>query len=227
MKRKVFYTELAYVFGIIFLAFSTALMELADFGISMVVAPAYLLHLKISEVLPFFSFGMAEYTLQALILIVMIVILRKFKLSYLFSFVTAVLYGLALDSSIALVAFLPAGHITVRIIIYICGMLICSFSIALFFHTYISPEAYELFVKEVSSKFGIGISKFKTAYDCVSFVIGVIMSFSFFGLWCFKGINVGTLICALINGFLIGKSSLFLEKHFDFKDGLKWRKYFE
>ena len=45
MKRQiVFYTELAYVLGILALALGTALMERADFGVSMVVAPAYLLH---------------------------------------------------------------------------------------------------------------------------------------------------------------------------------------
>ena len=45
MKRT-FYTEGAYVIGIISLAFGTALMEKADFGMSMVVAPAYLIYLK-------------------------------------------------------------------------------------------------------------------------------------------------------------------------------------
>ena len=43
--KRVFYTELAYAIGITVLALGTALMERADFGMSMVVAPAYLLHL--------------------------------------------------------------------------------------------------------------------------------------------------------------------------------------
>lgn len=38
--KRVFYTELAYAIGIIVLALGTALMERADFGMSMVVAPA-------------------------------------------------------------------------------------------------------------------------------------------------------------------------------------------
>ena len=71
MKKKVFYTVMAYALGIVILALGTALMEKANFGMSMVVAPAYLLHLKISQTLPFFSFGMAEYTLQAAILLLL------------------------------------------------------------------------------------------------------------------------------------------------------------
>lgn len=41
MKRT-FSTGLAYVFGIVFIAWGVVLMEKADFGVSMVVAPAYL-----------------------------------------------------------------------------------------------------------------------------------------------------------------------------------------
>ena len=62
MKKSVFYTELSYVFGMLILALGFAMMTYADFGLSMVVAPAYLLHLKVSQYLPFFSFGTAEYT---------------------------------------------------------------------------------------------------------------------------------------------------------------------
>ncbi len=49
MKEKVFYTELSYALGLIIMAFAAAFTEKADFGMSMVVAPAYILHLKVSE----------------------------------------------------------------------------------------------------------------------------------------------------------------------------------
>lgn len=115
MNQKTFYTEIAYLLGLLILALGTAFMERADFGVSMVVAPAYLIHLKVSEVLPFFSFGMAEYTLQAVVILAMILILRRIKLSYFFSFVTAVLYGLTLDGAMALIALLPEGSFGVKL----------------------------------------------------------------------------------------------------------------
>ena len=226
MKKLTFYSELAYVFGIITLALGTALTERTDFGVSMVVAPAYILHLILSEIFPFFSFGMAEYTLQALILISMVIILRKAKLSYLFSFVTAVIYGFVLDTSISLVALLPFETFIANIIYYAVGLLLCTLGISLLFHTYISPEAYELFVKEISAKHNIDIHKLKTIYDCVSCVISIILSFAFFGLWNFEGVKLGTIICALINGTLIGLWSKILEKKLVFKDKFKLRKFF-
>ena len=48
------------ILRIVILALGTALMEHADFGVSMVVAPAYLVHLKLRQTITFFSFGMAE-----------------------------------------------------------------------------------------------------------------------------------------------------------------------
>lgn len=227
MKQRTFYTEIAYSIGLVCLALSAALMEKANFGVSMVVAPAYLLHLKISQFFPFFSFGMAEYTLQAFLLIVMIIVLKKFKLSYLFSFVTAVIYGIILDLMMLCVSYIPNDTLAIRILLYILGLLGCAIGVSLLFHTYISPEVYELFVKEISAKLNIDINKFKTIYDCSSCVIAIIMSFVFFGLWHFEGVKIGTVICALLNGLTIGLSSKVFEKLFVFKDGLKLRKYFE
>lgn len=224
--KKTFYTELAYVLGLIFVALGVAFMEKPDFGVSMVVAPAYILHLKISETYSFFTFGMAEYTLQAVLLIIMALVLRRFKLSYLFSFVTAVIYGFILDLCMLLVSYVPMENMALRITYYTLGMVLCAIGIAFFFHTYIAPEVYELFVKEVSSKYGVEIHRFKTGYDICSCLIGVILSFIFFGFGVFRGVKWGTIICALINGTLIGLCSKFLEQRFEFKDGLGLRKYF-
>ena len=226
-RKRVFSNELAYVVAIVTVAFGVAFMEKADFGVSMIVAPAYLLYLKFSPFYSFFTFGMAEYTLQAILLVVMIIALRKFRLSYLFSFVTAVIYGFTLDFSMMCVKNMNESNFIFRIVIYIIGMILCAIGISFFFHSYISPEVYELFVKEVSGRIGMDINKFKTIYDCTSCIISIIMSFAFFGLWHFEGVKEGTIFCALINGTIIGWISRFLDSHFEFKDSLKMRKYFE
>lgn len=71
------------------------------------------------------------------------------------------------------------------------------------------------------------INKFKTGYDCVSSLIGVAMSFLVFGLWHFVGVSWGTILCALINGTIIGRFSAFYEKHWTFYDRFPWRRFFE
>lgn len=225
--RPVFSNELAYVVGIIAVAFGVAFMEKANFGVSMVVAPAYLLYLKLSPSHPFFTFGMAEYTLQAVLLVAMMIMLRKFKLSYLFSFVTAVVYGFTLDFCMWSVKGIDAQPVWARLVMFLGGMVLCSIGISFFFHSYVSPEVYELFVKEVSHHIGMDINRFKTIYDCSSCAISIAMSFAFFGLWHFEGVKLGTVFCALVNGSMIGAVSRFLEKSFESKDCFKLRKYFE
>ncbi len=225
--KKTFFTEAAYLLGIGVLALGTAFMERANFGVSMVVAPAYLLHLKISEYLPFFSFGVAEYALQAVIIIVLALILHKKKLSYLFSFVTALFYGFLLDQFMAVIALVSYDTMIFRVICYIAGMLLCATGVSLLFHTYISPEAYELFVKEMSAKLHVDINRFKTIYDCTSCVISILLSFLFFGFGHFEGVKWGTVICAILNGWFIGRITILCEKIFEFRDGLSFRKYFE
>ncbi|MBR6779606.1 MAG: hypothetical protein IKM24_01135 [Clostridia bacterium] len=226
MKKKTFYTELSYVFGLVIMAFAASFTEKADFGMSMVVAPAYILHLKVSQYLPWFTFGVAEYAFQGVLILLIVIIMRKFKLSYLFSFVTAVLYGTLLDCAMKIVSFLPEDTMVLRIVWYLLGTVLCSFAVSLFFHTYIAPEAYELIVKEFSQKFNCNINKLKTAYDCASVALGIIMSFCFFGFGVFKGVGIGTVLCAACNGFLIGRFSKLLEKHFEFKNRFDLAKYF-
>ncbi|MCQ2520495.1 MAG: DUF6198 family protein [Lachnospiraceae bacterium] len=227
MSKKTFYTEVSYLLGVILLAFATALMARADFGLSMVVAPAYIVHVKIAEIASWFTFGMAEYCLQAVLLVLLGIILKRFRALYFFSFVTAVFYGIVLDLSNILVGFIPGDGIAVRIVFFVSGMVICAFSISLLFHTYIAPEAYELIVKEIAAKFNYNISKVKTIYDCTSCIISIILSFALFGFGKFVGINVGTIVCALLNGVIIGFFSKVLEKHYNFKDCFKFADKFK
>jgi len=226
-EKKIFYTEIAYIVGIIALAFGTALSERADFGMSMVVAPAYLIHLKVSETLSWFSFGVAEYFTQAVLLIATALVLKRFKPVYLLSFVTTIIYGILLDLSIKFISFWPDSGLAGRVALFIAGMLFCSLGVSMLFHTYFAPEAYELLVKEVSGKFKTNINKTKTIYDCTSCIIAIVLSFAFFGLWHFEGVKYGTVICALLNGFLIGRFSKLAEAAFEYKDLLELRKYFE
>ena len=219
--KRILYCELAYFLGIIVLAFGTALMEKADFGISMVVAPAYLIHLKVSEYVPFFSFGMSEYVFQAVVLVLLSFVMRKFKKSYILSFATAFLYGTVLDISISIVALFPYSGIFWRVFLYITGLIICAIGVALLLHTYFPPEAYELVVKELSAKFNATVGKTKTIYDCCSCVLAIVLSVCFFHA--FVGVKWGTIVCAIVNGWLIGRISQLLEKKFVLKDALALR----
>lgn len=229
MKKKTFYTELAYVFGIVSLVIGVTLMERADFGMSMVVAPAYVLHRFVSTLpgMAWFTFGVAEYTLQLCLVLALMLVVRKFRVSYFFSFVTAVLYGYLLDLVMWLTPVIAAENIALRIVFFVLGELFCTLGVSMVLHTYIPPEAYELFVAEVSKRFNKPTGRVKWIYDISSCVTAVALSFLFFGFGVFIGVKWGTVLCAAVNGPIISAMIKYEDKIFDFQDGLKWRKFFE
>ena len=212
MKKIRIPSEVIYLSAIILLSLAVAMLTSADFGVSMIVAPAYLLSLK-TDVL---SFGQAEYVIQAGVFVLLCAILKKFRPIYLFSFATCLIYGFALDLWRLVPCFnpsvTPAGSmaIHVRIFMFVVGVLLTSFSVALFFKTYIYPQVYDFFVKAVSTKYRLKLSVFKTAVDLTMLTASVIMTFSFFGE--LRGIGWGTLGMAVVNGTIIGLFSKLLDK---------------
>ena len=217
MKKIKFSAEICYLCAIVILAFSVAMLTASNFGISMIVAPAYLLSLKTG----FLTFGQAEYIIQAGLFIVLCLVLRKFKFVYVISFVTCLIYGAVLDLWRLIPFFNPSVtdpgsmNMALRIFMFIAGVLLTSFSIALFYKTYLYPQVYDFFVKAVSMKYGIKISLFKTIFDLTCLAASLIMTFCFFGK--LEGVNFGTVIMALINGTIIGLFSKLIDKIFDIR----------
>lgn len=211
-----FYSELAYLAGILALAFGTSCMTTADLGLSMVVAPAYLVHLKLSQVWPVITFGVAEYIVQAILLGAMVLLLRRFRPYFLLSFLTALLYGRVLDGCLLLWANVPPLSMSLRILLFAAGLVLCALGVSFVLHTYLPPEVYELLVKELSAKYHLPSGKVKTVYDCISCGAAVALSFLFFGFLQFHGVKLGTFVCAALTGAIVGWFNQRLERLFAF-----------
>ncbi|MBO7293508.1 MAG: hypothetical protein J6V07_06205 [Clostridia bacterium] len=213
--------EPIYLLSILLMAVGVALTERGGLGLSMVVAPAYILAEATG-----LGFGTMEYVVQGALLLVMALLLRRFRLTYLFSFLTAFVYGLVLDGMLLLLSHLPAHLLALRILWFVLGAGVTAVAVALFFRVYLAPEAYDLFVRDVSLHFGIGQGRFKLIYDVASALLSVVLSFVFFGFGIFHGIGVGTLVLAFINGPIIGAVGRFFDRHFELYPMLPFKKYF-
>ncbi len=222
MKKIRLSREFCYLPATLFLALGAALMTRANFGLSAVVAPAYLL----SQIFKI-SFGTAEYCLQGALVIGVCLLVRRFRWTYLLSFVSAFLYGLVLDGMLWLLSLTGAWGIPFRLCMMVLGLILSSFGVALFFKTYLAPGAYELFVKEVSRHYRLNMSRFKVIYDTSSCVIAVVLSLAVFRSLFDHGIGIGTILVALVNGLIIGLFSKLLDRCFDFFDRFPFAKYFE
>ena len=225
MKNRNFYTEAAFAVGLLLLATGTAFMAYGGFGLSMVAAPAYIIHLKLTPTLPFFSFGATGYLIEALILLAMVAIIRRFNTVFLLSFATAVLYGLLLDGVSIFTGLLPENVLILQIFLYLAGMVLCSASISLILLSYFPPAAHEMFVKEVSAYLSLPFPRLKILYDCTALAISIVLSFLFFKT--LRGIGIGTVLCAFVNGPMIRGFTHLFNKHITFRDAFMLRARFE
>ena len=222
MKKIKINNEATYLFAIALIAFSVALIASTDLGVSMVVAPAYILSLKF----PFLTFGQWEYVLQGLMFIAFCIIKRKVKLVYFTSFLNCVVYGAVLDLFRTVIPFLnpkvtaPGSYaLPLRIALLGVGMVLTSFAVALFFKAYLYPQVYDFFVKGVSAHFGIDRGKFKICYDMSSLTLSIVLSLVLFGG--FNGIGIGTIVMASFNGLIIGFFDKTLDKYVEFTPAFK------
>ena len=219
MKRKiVIYEEFAYIFATVILALSVAIVTTTDLGLSMIVAPAYLL----SEKLAFITFGQAEYIVQGILYIIFCFIVKKFRYVYLIAFGTSLFYGFVLDCWQTLIPVFdseivePGSYaLWARLLLLCVGVVITAFSIALFFRVYICPQMIDLIPQKLAEHFRIGIAKFKTGYDIGFLILSILLSLIFFGK--IRGLGIGTVVAALFNGTLIGVFGKFLDRHCEFR----------
>ena len=147
--------------------------------------------------------------------------------TYLLSFVSAVLYGWILDGWLWGLSLTGAWSIPVRLICMLIGFCISSLGVAFFFKTYLAPGAYELFVKEIARRYRLNMNKFKIVYDLTSCAVAIVLALVAFGSIFDRGIGIGTVLVALLNGLSIAFFSKLLDKTFTFFDRFPWAKHFE
>ena len=208
--------EIAFIPGVILLSLATVLMSKAGFGLSMVVSPAYVL----ADWVKVIPTGTMCYIYQGLLVIATSLVCGRFKISYLVTFVSAVLFGVFVDIFGALLSFLQPAELWERIVLFAVAIPINSMAIALLLHSYLPPQAPELFVREISGKFGFKMHRTKYVYDLCSCAASIIMSFLLLGE--LRHVGLGTVVYAFINAPLIGVFGGRLEKIADFEPRIMW-----
>lgn len=228
MRKLRFPSEIAYIAGLAMLSLGTCLMEKANFGLSMIAAPSYLLsRLLTKTVSSFFTFGRCEIMLEAIVVMLLCLIIRKFKIGYLFSLLAGIFYGLTLDMWIFLFRNIELTTFGIKLIYFLIGQVATAFGIAMQFKSYLPPSAYDFFVKEASKYFNISVPKFKTGFDITFAIISITLSFAIFGFGHFEGIKLGTAIVALINGTTIGIAQKVIDSCMNFYDLMNLKVLFD
>ena len=133
MKKIGKMNEIAWIAGILLCSLGVSLCTKAGFGLSMIAAPAYIIHYKLINYLSWYSQGTSEYIFQGIMLVIMCIAVRRFKPRYLLSFVTAVVSGFAIDGWL----YLLSGNgvyesMAMRIAAFILGELLTGLAVAFY-----------------------------------------------------------------------------------------------
>lgn len=207
--------EVVWLFALVLMAFSVCMTVAAGLGVSMIVCPAYL----VSEKLSFLTFGQAEYILQGILFAALCISIRRFKIVYLSSFLSCLIYGLVLDLFQRFVPLFNAAvtppeslPLAARIALLCGGMVLTSLSVALFFKCYLYAQVYDFFVIAIVARYKLKEGLTKTIFDLSFLALSFLLSFALFGR--LVGIGWGTLAMALCNGALIGLFSKLFDRFF-------------
>ena len=209
--------EIAYVLGLILCPLGICLTAKSGFGVSMVVAPVYVIFHKVSQIFPWFTFGKSEYVIQGLLLIVLAMVVRRFKWKYFLSFVTAFLYGTVLDAWFGVLGLAEYTIMWQRVGACVLGLLITALAIAFFLRTYLPQAAYEMFVKDIVYHFGWSVTKVKWIYDFTSLLSAAILMLVLLNEFAFNIIGINTIITTFVNAPLIGFFGKMLDKLYSFE----------
>ncbi len=207
--------EAAWLFGILLCSLGVALCTKAGFGLSMIAAPAYILHRRLVLLSPFFTQGTCEYLWQGILLIVMCLGIRRFRLRYLLSFATGVLFGFSLDFWLRL---LGGGTVCPtlgsRILFFALGEGVTALAVAFYFRTSLPLQIYERLVTAFASCYHIPTDRMKLINDVAMLLLSLLLALTLNRS--LDGVGLGTVVITAVNAPLIGLSGRLLDRFFRF-----------
>lgn len=193
---------LNWIIGMLLCPLGIAFYTKANFGLSMVAAPAYIIHIKLKEIFLWYTQGTSEYIFQTILIIILSLVIKKFNKKYLLSFFVAVLSGFIIDGWLwVLGGNAPYESLATRIMALVIGEIVLTIAIAFFFRTDMPVQVYELAVAEISEKWGFDKNRIKLFHDVTMLILSVVLALSLNRN--LKGLGVGTVLITLVNAPLI------------------------
>lgn len=208
-KLPLFRGELALAVAVVINSFGVVLMLYSGAGISAISSVPY----AFSEVLTFFSLGTWTYIFQAGLILSLMVMRRRFVVSYLFSFLVGFVFSELLDVHELWINVLPESLGWYIVYFVISYLLICLGS-ALSNRCGLPIVPTDLFPRELAQITGISYPKIKISFDAICLFVTAGMTFLFLGH--LEGLGIGTVLAALTMGKVIGIVGNWLDRHFVF-----------
>lgn len=209
-KRLVMRGEIALLIAILINSMGVLLMLQSGSGISAISSVPY----AFSEVFPRLTLGTWTYIFQGLLVIVLMVLKKKFVPSYLFSFVAGFLFGKLMDVHELWITKLPVS-IPLRIFYFVLSYLILCVGIALSNRCKLPIIPTDLFPRDLAEIIKKPYSKVKITFDVTCLVVTACLTY--FSLGKILGLGIGTVIAAFTMGKGVAIVGNFIDKKLTFK----------
>lgn len=209
-NKKHFSKEMAFLYAMIINSAAVALLIKSDFGVSTLSS----LPLVLSGIFPQISIGMMNALGQSALLIIMICITRQPRITYLFSFLIAFLFGLLQDIFLALFGYLPDLFL-LRIVYFFAGWVMICFGAALFIRSGMPLMPFDCVVRDLSLFWNTRVRNVKMGVDLLFVGGAVVLSLVF--MHKLYGAGIGTIFMAFFNGGLTQHFVDWIDAHLDMK----------
>ena len=187
----------AFAAGVVINSFGIAFITKAALGTSPISSVPYVLSLYFP-----LSFGVMTFIINAIYVGLQFVLLgREMKPIQLLQLVVNLVFSAAIDVSMSLLGWLNPVGIIARVASLILGCAILAFGVALEVAPGVLMVPGEGMVNALARRTGVRFGTTKICFDTSLIIISGILCFILFGG--LNGIGVGTIVSALLVGFIV------------------------
>jgi uncharacterized membrane protein YczE/cytidylate kinase len=196
---------LIYLLGLYLMAIGVVFSASSGLGVSPVGSLANVLF-RIGEAAgapDYINLGNCTTAVYCLYILVELVILRRdFKPRMLLQLVASLFFGQLVNLASAMLAALPEpGSYGMRMLYLLCSVPLVAAGVMLYLSPDILPTPGEGMSLAISKRTGLSVGTSKIIFDCSLFVISSAVSLIYFRR--LVGVREGTVICALLVGFVL------------------------
>ncbi|MDP4118177.1 MAG: DUF6198 family protein [Bacillota bacterium] len=197
-KKEVCKRCFIFTLGVYIMTFAIRMTISANLGTTPLSTLPNILSIRFENI----SFGTMSCLWNLLLVVMQIVILRKkFKAIQFIQVPLSLLFGIMLNLSEWLLMRLNPQTYLSKYTVLIIGCILLALSISLTIQADLVMNSGEAIVMAIVLETGWNFGYVKVALDVIYVLCGLILSIVFWGA--LNGIGIGTLICAVITGFIV------------------------
>lgn len=185
-----------FLIGLFINSLGVSLITKADLGTSPISSIPYVLDLNFSMTLGQFTIFFSIF----LILLQLLILRKNFKAEHFLQVPISILFGYFIDLTMVLLSFVHPQSYPAKVLYLLIGCVILGFGVYIEVVANVAMLPGESFVRAVSSTWSTEFGTTKIAFDVSMTVIAAILSFFFAQE--LNGVREGTIIAALLVGFI-------------------------